>query len=187
MDKKIAKAAQLIEDILSRPGGNELLDLGNIYRSLTLCSAELVNPLTSEELVKLTERIYETRYLSGTPVMMDERVDAVRFMLEYGISPNRSPEFSSLSADKTRELLSSCDMEVFVDLVDAVAVDGYEYYGRDFYLDAEAMDRLETAIHAAKDKPASLDSVVRTAEAIKEASAGGRGAAERGVEDTVVR
>ena len=141
MEDSLSKAAELVDEMLSQEGGSTLLHLANIYHMLTECDLE------REERLQLTNRIHEIAGMSGVPVLSAERVDAVRFMLEHGISPNMSPEFTSISAEQAKELLLSCDIEVFADLVDAVAVDSQEYYGpeQEFFCE-EMIQRVNEAI-----------------------------------------
>lgn len=166
MNKKLEMAIKLVDDILSRPNGSDLMYIGNIYYSLSCC--ELEDPLTKEELIGLTDRICEASGSSCVPLLTAERVDAVRFMLEYGISGNRSPQFTSINADQARKLLLSCDQEVFTDLVDAIAVDGHDYYNPDFdILNPDFCGRINAAIRETVNVPL-LEEVVRAAEQTRE-------------------
>lgn len=167
MNALVDRAVKVVDDVLSLPNGSDLMYVGGIYYSLSLC--ELDKPLSNEELVKLTERVFEASGSSVVPVLTAERVDAVRFMLEYGVSADRSPELVSVTADQARGLLLSCDLEVFTDLVDAVAVDGHGYYDQDLNIyNSELLDRVNSVLSDVLDKQLSLDDVVQNAESTKE-------------------
>lgn len=125
MDNQTLKAAELVDNVLAQPNGDDLLYHASIYYQLVVDSDQ---ELTNDELLQLTERIVEASGTSTVPVLTAERVAAVRFMLEYGISPNMSPQLTSISAEQAKTFLLTCDPEVFVDLVDTVAVDSHEYY-----------------------------------------------------------
>jgi len=162
MEDSLSKAAELVDEMLSQEGGSTLLHLANIYQMLTECDLE------REERLQLTNRIHEITGMSDVPVLSTERADAVRFMLENGISPNMSPEFTSISAEQAKELLLSCDIEVFSDLVDAVAVDSQEYYGpeQEFFCE-EMIQRVNKAIEGIQEggieKAETLDEKVNAA------------------------
>lgn len=167
MDKNIEKAVQLANDILSQPEGSNLMYIASIYYSL---SVDLDEELTDDELITLTDRICEASGASTIPLLTAERVDAVRFMLEYGISPNRSPEFTKIDAAQAKKLLLTCDMEIFIDLVDAVAVDGHDYYSPDLdVLNKDLCEKINEAIDRVINSAPSLDDVVKMAEKVRAA------------------
>lgn len=125
MDNQTLKAVELVDNVLAQPNGADLLYHASIYYQLVVDSDQ---ELTNDELLQLTERIVEASGTSTVPVLTAERVAAVRFMLENGISPNMSPELTSITAEQAKSFLLSCNPDVFTDLVDTVAVDSQEYY-----------------------------------------------------------
>ena len=144
-NRKIAEAIQLVNEIIAKPGGVELFHLADIYFGVSQSESE--EPLTNEETLELTTRIDYTASVSTVPLLTAERVDAVRFMLEYGITPNRSPEFTSATASEAKQLLLECELDVFADLVDAVALDGHSYYAPDgYYPNEQTCNRINAEI-----------------------------------------
>lgn len=142
---KIKKAAAFVDNVLAQRGGSDLMYIGGIYYALT--QVELENELSQEELLKLTERVAEACGASTVPLLTAERCDAVRYMLEYGVSGNMSPELYEMSPERAREVLLNCDMDIFTDLVDSVAVDAHDYYAPDNnFMKEEDFSRVNTVL-----------------------------------------
>lgn len=90
---------------------------------------ELDDPLTDEELFILASKIREaSSSWFGQPLLHEEHLDAVRYLLEYGINKNHSSEFPLLNAEQTRKMLLSADNEVFGTLVEVAAINNREHY-----------------------------------------------------------
>ena len=171
VDDSLSKAAELVDEMLSQEGGSTLLHLANIYHMLAECDLE------REERLQLTKRIHEIPGMSDFPVLPADRADAVRFMLEYGISPNMSPEFTSITPEQAKELLLSCDIKIFADLVDTVAVDSQEYYGQEHgFLCDEMIQRVNEAIEGIQEggieKAETLDEKVNAAKSEQKKESG---------------
>ena len=162
MHEKVRKAAALVDNILSQQGGSDLLFIANIYYQMTQCELDPI--LNEQELLSLTERLVECARGSTVPILTAERCDAVRFMLEYGISSNMSPELDPLSADQAKEFLLSCDRDVFIDLVDVVAVDAQSYYAPDMGSIGNTIDHINASIcKFLQKKETGIDSLISSA------------------------
>ena len=126
-DNKLENADNLLSEVMSQPHGEEVFLLANVIYLLRDASENL----TKKELLLLAERTLDASQLSLVPLLTAERVDAVRTLLENGISPNRFPELPAVSPEDMTRVLLSCDMDVFTDLIEAVALDNQRYYAPD--------------------------------------------------------
>ena len=148
MKDTLSRAYDLVNEVVSQPNGEDVLYAATILHSLRRCEADI--PLSREEMLTLADRLVNAAGMSTIPLLTAERADAVRYLLEYGITENMSPEFTALPAQETRTFLLSCDMEIFINLVDAVAVDSQAYYAPDYgAIDAPLFSRVNDAIQTA--------------------------------------
>lgn len=125
---------------------------------------ELDDPLSPEELYTLASKLHEAGgSWFGEPLLHEEHLDAIRYMLEYGLNEDHSPEFPALNADDTRKLLLSADNQVFGTLVENVAMDNQVSYSseRNYEEDIEAVIPF---IEAAKTSKPSLNEKIAAAE-----------------------
>lgn len=122
--RKFKVAAWLVNDLRSEnPDEKEILDIANIFSLL-----KYEGLLTDDEALRMTERIHDCTFTSGTPLLNAERVDAVIYLLNNGINDNRFDALPSLTQEQVKDFLLSCDEEIFVNLVELVAVDNQHYY-----------------------------------------------------------
>ena len=160
-DNLYERAAMLVDEILSRPNGDDLMFLSNIVYSLSAEDLEL----SRDEVLRLTERLNDASALSDVAVLTAERVDAVRCLLTSGIGAERSPGLPSISPGDAKKLLLTCDLGVFVNLVDQIALDNQKFYAPDIKdLIGSDLRMVENAIaKVISDKPA-LEDVIKSAE-----------------------
>lgn len=92
-------------------------------------SIELDDPLSPETLYILASKLAEA---SGTwfnePLLHQEHLDAIRYLIEYGINARHSPEFPKLSPENTLQLLLTADNQVFGTLVEVAAINSRDHY-----------------------------------------------------------
>lgn len=121
-DFLLEEATQFVKNTLQTEIGDSLLYLGNIYYNL------MDYNLSESEQKLLTKKIYLINNYSSIPLLTSERIDAIRFMLEFGISEEMVSDVINLSKELAKEFLLTCDMNTFTKLVDHVAVASREYY-----------------------------------------------------------
>ena len=145
------QANYLVEDVLSRPNGRDILALASIIARLH----EVTDGLSSDERLLLAKKTMDACLCSAVPLLTEERVDAVRSLLETGMTTNRSPEFPAASPGQTKNLLLTCDIDIFTEIVDAVAVDNQSYYAPDneYTCDQDVRNRAVEAIENAAQAP----------------------------------
>lgn len=121
------QANTMLEDLLSRPSGENIFALSIILYK----QKEVTQDLSLEEKLSLAQKTLDACQESAVPLLIAERADAVAVLLEYGMKSMRSPEFPEATPEQMKKLLLSCDIEVFTDIVDAVAVDNQEWNAPD--------------------------------------------------------
>lgn len=84
------------------------------------------------------------------PMLHEERLDAVRYMLENGINERHSPYLPELSPNDTLKFLLSADMPVFGALVEMVATDNQNLYAVEG--NHQDVDLVINAIEAIQDR-----------------------------------
>ncbi len=145
-DFLLEEATQFVKNTLQTEIGDSLLYLGNIYYNL------MDYNLSESEQKLLTKKIYLINNYSSIPLLTSERIDAIRFMLEFGISEEMVSDVINLSKEFAKEFLLTCDMNTFTKLVDHVAVASREYYapenGDD---DSDDIESINNAIKAMLD------------------------------------
>ena len=121
---------------------------------------ELEEPLTTDELYTLACKLEEARgSWFGEPLLHEEHLDAIRYLLEYGLNQNHSPEFPELSAADTRKLLLSANNDVFGTLVEVAAINNQRSNYCVSY-NKEDIEAIIPSIEAAKDiKPSLSDKI----------------------------
>lgn len=154
VDRKFKQALSLVDEVYDKEEGKEVLSIANIVHML-----KQENILSNEEILSLTQRLYEASYTSAAPLLTAERVDAVRYLLEYGINKNRFDEFPSVSPEQVKEFMLSCDIEIFIDLVETVAVDNQSFYAPDFISDEREKQVSDALLTYVSRKPA-LENVI---------------------------
>lgn len=126
----------------------------------------LDNPLSDDELYTLASKLSEASgTVFGEPLLHEEYLDSIRYLLEHGINDNHSPEFPELNPDDTRKLLLTADNQTFGTLVEVVAIDNQEVYNvlqnTNYQKDIES---IFPAILAAKSGKPSLSEKIAAAE-----------------------
>jgi len=86
---------------------------------------------TESELFNLAVKVQEAAYASTEPLLHQERLDAVRCLLEYGISEKRFGFLPTLTAEQTKDFLLTAERSVLATLIDIVGADNREYYNAD--------------------------------------------------------
>lgn len=168
LDKEIKQAVAFVEGVSSKPHGKEKLGISNIVYMLK----ESEDLLSNEEILCLTAKIYEASFMTEVPLLTAERVDAVRSLLEYGITENKSPEFPTATREQAKELLLACDIEIFIDLVETVAIDNQRFYAPEYSEPIEERLRpVRNAILSVINKKPELDSVISAAQTTRTVSA----------------
>lgn len=146
--------------------------IANVYYTLSL--AETENELTRDELLKLTERIIEASYVSVVPLLTAERVDAVRTMLEDGITARRSAVLPELTSEEAKKVLLTCELEDFATIVNQLAVDNQRFYAPDRDdITEQDIDKVEKAVLSILDEPVALEDAISIAKAQKDEKAAG--------------
>lgn len=156
------RAALLLEETLQRPSGAEVFALANVLYSLK----EDTEDLSEESRIILAQKILEATGNSVIPLLTAERIDAVRVLISEGIDPNRVPEFPETSADKMTDLLLNCDIDIFIEIVDTVALSNQSFYAPDIENLVLNQDRHQQAIDAilsTNNKKVSLSEKIRSA------------------------
>ena len=109
--------------------------------------------------------------MSAVPLLTAERVDAVRALLECGIAENRSAQLSPASPEQAKKVLLNCDLDVFVNLVDQVALDNQEFYAPDgFCLSDNELGMIEKAFSYVLNDKVGLDDAISAANKQKDAT-----------------
>ena len=163
-DKRFENAAKVVSEVCSRPDGKELFGIANIVYMLKECE----DFVSQEEILKFTERIYEASFMTDVPLLTAERVDAIRTLLENGITEKRLPDLPSASPEQVKELLLTCDMDIFIDLVETVAVDNQAFYSPEYSEPLEErLQPVKEAILAMVKQKAGLDEQIGDADAKK--------------------
>lgn len=159
-----AQAMTVLEEVLNKSNGDELFFAANVLYTLQQDDT----PLNREELLVMAQRILDASYCSAAPLLTAERVDAVCTLLTNGMTSNRSPEFPEATPEQMKEVLFNCDMDVFTEIVEAVAVDNQEFYAPDNNYSQDAIETYQkavTAIQAVTSKKLSLSEQIASAEA----------------------
>lgn len=156
--QELDQAVQVVDKVCSQQNGNKIFGIANIVYSL---KAEGV--LSDDEILKLTERIYEATYASAAPLLTAERVDAVLYLAVNGINTNRFPDLPEATPEQITEFMLTCDFEIFLDLVEKVAVDNQTFYlPDDIGLDRE--EAVERALLDFVNKKPTLDAAIAIAD-----------------------
>lgn len=84
--------------------------------------------LPLETLYQLAARLYDAGGSSIQPLLNEERLDALRYLLEYGVSAQMGPAFDFLEVESMPEFLLQCSNETFLYLVERTAYFNQEKY-----------------------------------------------------------
>ena len=87
--------------------------------------------LSERDLFTLAVKVQEAAYTSTEPLLHHERLDAVRYLLEYGIREDRFDFLPTLTAEQAKAFLLSADEYDVCTLVDMVASDNRDHYASD--------------------------------------------------------
>lgn len=121
----------------------------------------LDNPLSDDELYALATKLYDANAIIDTPVLHEELLDSLRYMLEYGLTES----LPKLSEDDTRKLLLSADVETFAQLVVIGAVDNQHFYKEaEDQLHYADLSQIEKAIESIKNTKPPLSEKIATAQ-----------------------
>jgi len=160
------QALDVLTDILSKPNGKEIFHHANIIFLLK----ELEPEVSQEEILILAQKTAEAARASGNAFLIDERVDAVRYLLQYGISDRREENFGFPVAtpDQMKALLLTCSLDVFTKIIDTVALENESFYAlceNEYTISAEEAHKLASdAIKEATQKPVSLEDRITNAQ-----------------------
>lgn len=113
-------------------------------------NCELDEPLSKEEIYTLATKLEEAYSTFTAGLLHEEHLDAIRYMLEYGICEDHTSEFSEVSADDARKLLLSANDQVFATIVETVAINNEIHYEvmNQIILEPEEINAVEKAIAA---------------------------------------
>ncbi len=164
VSEQTKRAVDMFDDICSQPGGKEVFGIANIVWSLRDNCADV---LTQDEILRFTERLHEASTMSVSPLLQAERVDAVCTLLTSGVTGTRSPELPQATPEQIKEVLLTCDMDTFIDLVDVAALDNQQYYAMDCNGVYGDLERVEDAIQKVVARKPDLDRVI---EGVREAT-----------------
>ncbi len=142
--QKIEQAMTVLDQIMNQPNGNELFYIANILYMLQ----QDETPLDREEQLAMARRMLDVSNFSVVPLLTAERVDAVCTLLNNGITNRRSPEFPEATPEQMKKLLFMCDIDVFAEIIETVAVDNQKFYGPDNEYSEYAIEQREKAINA---------------------------------------
>lgn len=140
------QAYDLLNEVMGRPNGSELFHTANIMYMLQ----EDETSLNHNELLAMTQRILDASMSSAAPLLTAERVDAVRTLLENGINPSRFSEFPEATPEQMKDILLNCDIDIFTEIIETVAVDNQEFYAPDNQYSQDALDMHQKAVDAIK-------------------------------------
>lgn len=131
---------------------------------------ELEDPLTTDELYTLACKLEEARgSWFGEPLLHEEHLDAIRYLMEYGLTQKHSPEFPELSAEDTRKLLLTANNEVFGTLIEVAAINNQKNYYLVSY-NQEDIDAVIPTIETARNSKSSLADKIAEAQSKANAS-----------------
>jgi len=139
----IEQAYSVVSDILSKEKSTELLEMANVIYQL-----KRGNNLSKPEILHLAQKTVDGSQNSTIPLLTDERIDAVKTLLAYGMENHRSPEFPEASSSDMKELLLNCDLDIFTEIVDSVAIDNIRFYLPDRDYSKYGNEMLTKAINA---------------------------------------
>lgn len=163
MDKLFERAFDYVSETMGQENGNDFLFVSNVMYKLM--DAEPNEELTKDEVLKLTQRIVDAMGCSTVSILTAERVEAVCFLLENGIKAERFYDLEPATPEQTKQLLLNCDIDVFTDLVDFVAVENEVYYAPEGpVLDENAERQVNEAIEATLKGEMGLDQKIKDAE-----------------------
>ena len=112
---------------------------------------DLDEPLSPDILYTLASRLFEASSSHlNEPLLHEEYLDAIRYLLEFGISENQSPDLPSLGSADTLQLLLTADDLVFASFVETVAINSREFYNTSVL--QEDIDVVAPVIEAMRDK-----------------------------------
>lgn len=157
------QAYDLLTEFKDKPNGQELFYIASIIDGL---EREEV-PLETEEMLAMTQRILDISNCSVVPLLTAERVDAVCTLLNNGMRHTRSPEFPEASAEQMKEILFTCDIDVFAEIVETVALDNQEFYGPENQYSQDAIEQRNASINFMEsviNKKTSLEHLIVSAE-----------------------
>lgn len=120
--------------------------------------------LSPKELYHICCKVQNAAYLSTEPFLHQERVDATRYLLEYGIGNsrigNRFSYLPKLTREQAKDFLLSASLTEVCTLIDIVASENREFYsverGIDL-LDTTDGQTLVTSLTAFANKKQALD------------------------------
>ena len=125
----------LHDSILINPNEQEIFELASVSCALSLVANE-------EDIPLLARKILDAQLTSPATFNLGKGVDAVCTLLEFGMNSNRFPEFPTATPRQMRDILLSCDLDIFKEIVDSVAKDIQAYNAPDNeYSDAAAQSR----------------------------------------------
>lgn len=146
--KDVYKLFEQLFDMQQNPNYRIAADMTYINNNI-----ELENPLTYEESYSLAKKLSEASASFTTGMLHEEHLDAIRYMLEYGIREDHTSEFSEVSAADARKLLLSADDQVFCTIVETVAINNEIHYEvmNKIILEPEELNAVEKAIAAIQE------------------------------------
>ena len=125
---------------------------------------ELDNPLSGDELYVLATKLADANGIIDVPVLHEELLDSIRYMLQNGLTDYHSPYLPELSVDATRKLLLSADVDTFAQLVVIGAIDNQRLYNEmDDQLAHSDLSHVEEAIESIKGIKPSLSEKIAAA------------------------
>lgn len=157
-DKVLDKAVSLVNEICSQQNGKEFF-----WKACIVYMLKAENVLSEDELLIMTDRIYEAQYCSPAPLLTAARADAAVYLMEYGITEKRFPGWPVMTPEQTKEFLLTCDYDIFLDFIDKVTVDDQNYYMPDD-IGAEREKVLDEALFAFGAKKPALNSAISDAD-----------------------
>lgn len=121
------------------------------------------DPMTPEVLYQLASKLHEASYSwFNEPLLHEEFLDALRWLLEAGINGHYMPQLPELGPRETLEFLLQANKEVFGTLVETVALNSIENYSgvfptSDFQPVAAAIEAMQNKKQPLADKIAAAE------------------------------
>ena len=161
VDQKKSVVFELFEEIVSlteHPHYQIAADMAYLKSHI-----DLEKPLSSDVLYALASKLVEASSSHlNEPLLHEEYLDAIRYLVEYGISENQSPDLPNLAPADTLQLLLTADDLVFATLVETVAINSREFYSTSILQDD--IDIVSPVIEDMREKKYSSDMSITNAQ-----------------------
>lgn len=111
--------------------------------------------LDEQALYTLASKVDRAQYASFLGILTDERLDGIRYLIDFGTTQDRFPDLPEMDTATTLEFLLTCSDEVFSKVSDYAGLFTQEYYTEDFELQMSP-DEKAAVFEAAEAAKASV-------------------------------